>query len=87
MKTCADTQLHNDAAAQGLAGYELLRRGPYVAKSASEKTEDWPFWYVCGPDGINCLRFPREPGAVFTSRSAAEWIADDANSKRRDANA
>jgi hypothetical protein len=26
--------------------------GPYIARSASDKTDDWPAWYVAGPDGI-----------------------------------
>lgn len=53
--------------------------GPYKARSASNRTEDWPFWYVTPiSDGqINCLRF--EGGQMFTSRALAELIAEDAN--------
>lgn len=25
----------------------------YIARSASDKTTDWPFWMVMGPDNIN----------------------------------
>lgn len=24
--------------------------GPYLARSASDKTDDWLFWYIAGPD-------------------------------------
>ena len=59
--------------------YKLRGDGPFKARSASDKTDDWPFWFVCGPDGINCLTFPHAPGAVFTERARAEDIAKDAN--------
>lgn len=26
------------------------KSGPYIARSASNKTDEWPFWYVAGPD-------------------------------------
>jgi hypothetical protein len=61
----------------------LLGPGPFVARSASDKTDDWPFWMVCQadrsrPNGLlNLLRFPT--GQMFTSRDAAEAIAAKAN--------
>ena len=46
--------------------------GPYTARSASDKTDDWPYWYVAGPDGRrNVLYFPDKPGAVFTDKETA----------------
>lgn len=57
--------------------------GPYIARSASDKTEDWPFWYVTSEsDGrLNCLRFVDYPLAMFTSKEMALAIAADANKK------
>ena len=61
----------------------LNGHGPYEARSASDKTDNWPYWYVCGPDGRkNLLTLPREHrcfGAVFTSREEAERIAKIGN--------
>ena len=54
--------------------------GPYKARSARDSTDDWPFWYVAGPDGrINTLTLPQDHpnfGAVLTNRKTAEAIAD-----------
>lgn len=55
----------------------VARGGPYSARSASDRTDNWLYWYVCGPDGrTNVLSF-REPfyGAVLTTREAAIDIA------------
>lgn len=62
----------------------LLGPGPYKARSASDKTDDWPFWFVCQADdsrvgGLhNILRFEGSL-AMFTSRARAEEIAAHAN--------
>ena len=57
--------------------------GPFVAKSASKRTDDWPLWCIGeinNPDK-NVLRMPREnfPDAIFTNRLICEAIAADAN--------
>lgn len=60
----------------------LAGPGPYTARSASDNTDDCPFWYVAGPDGRrNVLRFPDMPGRTLTARSLAETIAAAANSE------
>jgi len=52
---------------------------PYRARSASDKTDDWPFWYVSGEgDSRNVLTLPQgheHKGAVMTSREIAEAVA------------
>lgn len=55
--------------------------GPYSARSASDRTDDWPFCYVCGADGrSNVLSFlPPYYGAVLTSKEAALLIAERFN--------
>lgn len=58
-----------------------------VPRSASDRTDDWPFWMVW--DGIvnvtaetmDALGIPREPGAVFVSREHAEEIASRFNAE------
>lgn len=59
----------------------LATGGPYRARSASDRTDDWPFWYVCGPDGRrNVLSFSAPYyGAVLTIRPIAEAIAEKFN--------
>lgn len=59
----------------------LATGGPYRARSASDNTEEWPFWYVCGPDGRrNVLSFsPPFYGSVLTSRDVALAIAEKFN--------
>jgi hypothetical protein len=53
--------------------------GPYVARSASDNTDDWPYWYVAGPDGrLNAMTRPRDDpkfGAVLTDRKTAQELA------------
>lgn len=48
--------------------------GRYYARSASDKTDDWPFWFVADSQrgGLNvtgkisdALELPRKPGAVL----------------------
>jgi hypothetical protein len=55
------------------------RPGPYVARSASDKTEDWPFWFVHGADGMNCARFADNPLAIFMPRELAMQVAEALN--------
>lgn len=62
-----------------LKEYRLLAPGPYVARSANDKLDDWPFWYVCGPSGENTLSFPG--GQIFSDKEGAEAIARHANQR------
>jgi hypothetical protein len=54
---------------------------PFTARSASDRTDDWPIWYVTDDGRRNVLRFPDKSGAVLTSREDAEEIAKEANAK------
>jgi len=58
--------------------------GPYAALSASDNTDEWPFWYVAGPDGRrNVLEFDAPfRGAVFAPREMAKAIAHKFNEGR-----
>ena len=52
---------------------QLVAPCPYVARSASDKTDDWPFWYVAGGDSrTNAVRFN---GRLFAPREVAEYVA------------
>lgn len=58
----------------------------YYARSASDKTEDWPFWFVADRNGINktgeaarIAGIPWRFGAVMTDRESALEIAAKAN--------
>ncbi len=63
----------------------------YFARSASDGTDDWPFWYVAETHNprLNVLRKAWEAatgeelraGAVLTDKQSALWIADTANAK------
>ena len=58
------------------------RAGPYIARSASDNTDDWPYWYVAGEDGRYNGLILRAPGAKFVDRAAAETIATALNKAR-----
>lgn len=50
----------------------------FVAKSASDKTDDWPFWMVVNDNGLNVTAalLPELWGRMpFLSRPAAEELA------------
>ncbi len=57
--------------------YILRGKPPYTARSASDKTDDWAYWYVTDNGTHNRLAF--ESGAVFTSKEHAIEIAEQAN--------
>lgn len=66
----------------------LEQTGRYFARSASDRTEDWPFWFVADSKkgGLNVtaslferLTGERAHGAVFAPRGEAELIAAHAN--------
>jgi hypothetical protein len=61
--------------------YRLRGKGPYTARSASDNTDEWPYWYVTNDGRTNILEFPG--GRVFTTRAWAEEIAKDANKKEQ----
>ena len=54
-------------------------------RSASDKTDDWPYWMVWnGHVNVTgrvarALGYEMKYGAVFTTREAAEQLADEAN--------
>ena len=54
-------------------------RQKFTARSASDRTDDWPLWMVVDSQGQNILgdisRMLGKPGAVFTNRCMAEKIA------------
>jgi hypothetical protein len=58
-----------------------------VARSASDKTDDWPYWMVWDgttnvtAETIDALGLPRSPGAVLTTREMAQNVAEMYNSK------
>lgn len=60
----------------------------YFARSASDRTEDWPYWLVADRDkgGVNvtgelcdALSIPRRPGQTLCARPCAEALANCAN--------
>jgi hypothetical protein len=56
----------------------------YFARSASDRTEDWPFWYVADRQrgNLNCTPdlMPELRGYLpFVSRQIAERLAAEAN--------
>lgn len=61
-------------------GVRVLIRcsGVVSARSASDRTDDWPLWYVTDDSRRNVLSFPDKPGAVLCSRALAERIAAEA---------
>lgn len=61
-----------------LDGFRPRKPGPYRAETANVRgVEDWPYWIVTGPDGVNILAGPH--GAVLTTRDVAERLADEWN--------
>lgn len=44
-------RLHADAQARFVCAMPV--RAPFVARSASDKTDDWPFWLVADRNGMN----------------------------------
>lgn len=61
-------------------GFYLQGEGPYTARSASDRTEDWPLWYVAGPDGRTNVLRSTDPaadklGPKFTDRVTAQSVA------------
>lgn len=69
------------AVAQDPLPFAATRPGPYVARSASDRTDDWPYWYVHGADGVNCVRWHAHPFALFMSRAEALAVAAALNER------
>ena len=59
--------------------FALRGAGPYTARSANDRTDDWPSWYVTNDGRRNVQSFPDKPGAVLTDRETAEAMAAWAN--------
>lgn len=60
----------------------------YYARSASDRTDDWPWWFVADKKlgGLNvtmevCKLLNRPPvhGATLCARQSAEQLAEEAN--------
>jgi hypothetical protein len=54
----------------------------YYARSASDKTDDWPLWFVANQQGINVTvqLFPELSGRLpFVPKHVAVLLADVAN--------
>jgi len=60
----------------------------YYARSASDKTDDWPWWFVADKHqgGLNVMQevhklldLPIKPGAVLCVREYAEQLSEEAN--------
>jgi hypothetical protein len=52
---------------------------PFSARSASDRTDNWPFWFVTDNGRRNTLNSLDHPGVVFADRSTCEAIAAAAN--------
>ena len=62
----------------GVGVVEIRSTGPYIARPAKDGDDEWPFWYVAGPDNRrNVACFGN--GAVMCSRDTAELVASVAN--------
>lgn len=64
--------------------------GRFYARSASDKTDDWPFWFVAdrrrGDLNVTAeliceLVYPLHKGAIFLPQKAATLLADKANKR------
>ena len=60
----------------------------YYARSASDRTDDWPFWFVADAQrgGLNVTADlmrqhvnPEHAGATLETQAGAEWLAQKAN--------
>jgi hypothetical protein len=60
----------------------------YYARSASDRTDDWPWWFVADskrgglndtPEVCELLNRPTQPGATLCAREYAEQLAEEAN--------
>lgn len=56
-----------------------------TARSASDRSGDWPYWMVWNgclnvtSEICDVLGVKRKPGQVFTDRYSAEWLAEAFN--------
>lgn len=67
-----------------MADDDLPARGPFTARSASDRTDDWPFWFVADKTGLNITvnAEPRLRGRLpFVPRDMAERIAGALNGR------
>ncbi len=77
----ATAELHPGERLVEIRGKRISHRGqpPFHARSANDRTDDWPVWFVAGVDRVNRIRFPDQPGAVLTDRATAEAAATALN--------
>lgn len=59
------------------------RPGPYAARPASGRDQNYPLWLVHGADGVNCLRWHGDPSVLFVPRHIAEGCAAILNEAER----
>lgn len=52
--------------------YNVTHTGPapYLARSASDKNPDWPFWFVADAVGFNGIRIEGSLGKLFDKQTA-----------------
>lgn len=55
--------------------------GPYVARSASDRDPNWPFWYVADAVGFNGLDI-RGSLVVLMQKEVAALLADRFNQEK-----
>jgi hypothetical protein len=65
-----------------VAKFHAAARGPFIARSASDRTDDWDHWFVADRNGINVLEYlaqERQGQLPFVPRIEAERLAGAAN--------
>jgi hypothetical protein len=81
--TMADTDTYMASIrATSIAKFNAADRGPFVARSASDRTDDWPRWFVADRNGINVVEYlaPELAGRLpLVPRIEAERLAGVAN--------
>lgn len=81
MADATDTQMASIRAAS-TARFNASSRGPFVARSASDRTDDWPHWFVADASGVNVIEYlaaDRVGRLPFVPRIEAERLASVAN--------
>lgn len=68
--------------AASIVKFHAAARGPFVARSASDNTDEWPHWFVADRNGVNVVEYlePELGGYLpFVPRIEAERLASVAN--------
>ena len=61
-----------------------MQHKKYYAKSASDKTDDWPYWFVANQSGVNVTvqLLPELSGYMpFLPKEVAVLLAEKSNEK------